>query len=50
MCQKPVISIQTQVVELHKNFDHCKYSLCLNKQNILGGLSQNCETTYNLTE
>ena len=37
--RKPVISIRTQVVELHKNFDHCKYSLCVNKKNILGGYS-----------
>ena len=26
-------------MELHKSFDHCKYSLCVNKKNILGGYS-----------
>ena len=38
---KPVVSIQvvlikTQEVNLHKSFDHFKYSLRVNKENIWG--------------
>jgi len=33
---KPVFSIQTQAVKLHKHFFHFKHSLRLNKKSILG--------------
>ena len=36
---KPVVSIRTQAVKLLKNFDHFKYSLRVNKKNILGDYS-----------
>ena len=32
-------SIWTQAMKLHKNFDHFKYSLCVNTRNILGEYS-----------
>ena len=39
MCQETGHFDTNSSVELHKNFDHCKYSLCVNKKNILGGYS-----------
>ena len=33
--RKPVVSIQTPAVKFHKNFVHFKYSLRVNKKNIL---------------
>ena len=36
---KPVVSIGTQAVKLHKNFVHFKYSLRVNKKNILSEYS-----------
>ena len=38
---KPVVSIQTQAVKVHKNFVHFKYSLRVNKKNILGEYLRN---------
>ena len=34
--RKPVVSIQTQAVKFHKKFVHFKYSLRVNKKNMLG--------------
>ena len=49
-----VVSIQAQAVKLHKKFFHFKYSLRVNKKNILGeylrSLSQVCETIYTSNE
>ena len=51
---KPVVSIQTQAVKLHKNFVHFKYSLGVNKENIFGesfrSLSQVPGTIYTSNE
>ena len=52
--RKPVVSIQTQAVKFHKNFVHFKYSLRVNKKNILGeylrSLSQVPGTIYTSNE
>ena len=52
--QYKLVSIQTQAVKLNKNFVHFKYSLQVNKKNILGeylcSLSQVRGTIYTLTE
>ena len=49
-----VVSIQTQTVKLNKNFVHFKYSLRVNKKNILGeylrSLSQVRGTIYTSNE
>ena len=51
-----VALIEPQALKLHKNFDHFKYSLHMNKKhinfglNILCSLSQVNETIYTLTE
>ena len=51
-----VVLMETQALKLHKNFDHFKYSLHMNKKhinfglNILCSLSQVHETIYTLTE
>ena len=37
--RKPVISIRTQAVRMHKNFVHFKYGLRVNNKNILGEFS-----------
>ena len=48
--------MEPQALKLHKNFDHFKYSLHMNKKhinfglNILCSLSQVNETIYTLTE
>ena len=51
---KPVVSIQTQAVKLHKHFVHFKCSLRVNKKNILGeypcSLSQAGGTIYTSNE
>ena len=48
------VSIQTQAVKLNKNFVHFKYSLRVNKKNILGeylcSLSQIRGTIYTSNE
>ena len=36
---KPVVSMGTQAVKLHKNFVHFNYSLSVNKKNILNEYS-----------
>ena len=52
--RKPVVSIQTPAVKFHKNFVHFKYSLRVNKKNILGeylrSLSQVPGTIYTSNE
>ena len=51
---KPFVSIQTQAVKFHKNFVYFKYSLRVNKKNILGeylrSLSQVPGTIYTSNE
>ena len=52
--QYKLVSIQTQAVKLNKNFVHFKYSLRVNKKNILGeylcSLSQIRGTIYTSNE
>ena len=52
--RKPVVPIQTQAVKFHKKFVHFKYSLRVNKKNILGeylrSLSQVPGTIYTSNE
>ena len=54
LSRKPVVSIQTQEVKLHKNFVHFKNSLQVNKKHILGkylrSLSQVRATIYTSNE
>ena len=51
-----VVLMEPQALKLHKNFDHFKYSLHMNKKNINFGLNILCslsqvnETIYTLTE